>query len=145
MSTFDLTLGPDGRLAGTMKSRRGSMPIEFKRTGEAKVALAPPSPTVSKELEGDWDGLLQLPNGEFRMTIHFKNQADHTVMATVDIPSTNSFGMPLNDVKQTGQTVEFGIKVAHSSFQGTMNKDGTEIVGRWGHDAEAGPLTLRKK
>ena len=44
---FDLTLGPDGHMKG-MISGRGSQPVEFKRTGEAKVELIPASPAVSK-------------------------------------------------------------------------------------------------
>ena len=69
MATFDLTLGPDGRMKGTMSapqgpmSTQGSVPVELKRTGEAKVELIPRSPAVSKELEGDWEGSLHAPNG----------------------------------------------------------------------------------
>ena len=31
--------------------------------------------------------------------------------------------VPLNDMKQAGQKVEFGLKVANGSFEGTLNKD----------------------
>jgi len=53
--------------------------------------------------------------------------------------------LPLNDVKQIGQNVEFGIKVAHASFQGTLNQECTELAGQWGHEKSHMPLTLRKK
>jgi hypothetical protein len=145
MSICDLTLGPDGKLAGTISGRRGPVPIEFKRTGEAKVALPQSSPAVSKELEGDWEGTLPAPNGGFQLAVHFKNQADKTVAATIDILNRGTMGMPLNDVKQTGQKVEFGIKIAQSSFQGTLNKEGTEISGQWIHEVDSMPVTLRKK
>jgi hypothetical protein len=140
MSTpFDLTLGPDGNMKGTI-SRPGLPPVEFKRTGEAKVELIPASPAVSKELEGDWEGSL---NGAFRMVFHFKNQPDKTVMTTFDTP--NATDLPLNDVKQTGQKVEFGMRIAHGSFQGTLNIEGTELAGQFTHEANSVPLTLRKK
>src|ERR1039457_5090352 len=48
MAPFDLTLGSDGRMKGTISSPQGSLPVEFKRTGEAKVELIPASPAVSK-------------------------------------------------------------------------------------------------
>src|ERR1017187_3685543 len=97
MSTpFDLTLGPDGNMKGTI-SGPASQPVEFKRTGEAKVELIPASPAVSKELEGDWEGSLKMPNGGFRMVFHFKNQPDKTVMTTFD--TANATNLPLNDVK----------------------------------------------
>jgi hypothetical protein len=146
MSICDLTLGPDGKLAGTITGQRGGpLPIEFKRTGEAKVALPATSPAVSKELEGDWEGTLPAPNGGFQMAVHFKNQADKTVAATIDILNRGTMGMPINDVRQTGQKVEFGLKIAQSSFQGNLNKEGTELTGQWIHDADSLPLTLRKK
>jgi len=143
MSTpFDLTLGPDGNMKGTI-SRPGSPPVEFKRTGQAKVELIPASPAVSKELEGDWEGSLPMPNGGFRLVFHFKNQPDKTVKTTFDTPTATD--LPLNDVKQTGQKVEFGMRIAHGAFQGTLNKEGTELVGQFTHEANSMPLTLRKK
>ena len=152
MATFDLTLGPDGRMKGTMSapqgpmSTQGPMPVELKRTGEAKVELIPSSPAVSKELEGDWEGSLQVPNGaSFPMVFHFKNQPDKTVAATMDSPDRNAMAMPLDNVKQTGQKVEFGLKIAGASFQGSLNKEGTELALQMIHDASSMPLTLRKK
>ena len=139
---FDLTLGSDGTLKGTI-SGPGAQPVEFKRTGEAKVELIPANPAVSKELEGDWEGALKSPNGSFRMVFHFKNQPDKTVMATFD--TSNATNLPLNDMKQTGQKVEFGMRIAHGTFQGTLNKEGTELVGQFTHEANSTPLTLRKK
>jgi hypothetical protein len=143
MSTpFELSLGPDGSMKGTI-SRPGSPPVEFKRTGEAKVELIPASPAVSQELEGDWEGSLPMPNGAFRMVFHFKNQPDQTVRTTFDTPTATD--LPLNDVKQTGQKVEFGMRIAHGDFQGTLNPAGTELVGQFTHEANRTPLTLRKK
>src|ERR1035438_6895974 len=81
-------------------------PFEFRRTREAKVDLPPASPAVSKELEGDWEGMVQTPGGEISMAVHFKNQPDKTLVATIDMQG--STGLPINDVKQTGQKVEFG-------------------------------------
>jgi hypothetical protein len=77
------------------------------------------------------------------MVFHFKNQPDQTVLATFD--TSNATGLPLNDVKQTGQKVEFGMRIAHGTFQGTLNKEGTELAGQFTHEANGVPLTLRKK
>ena len=148
----DLTLGPDGTMKGTMSAPQDpmatqiSMPVELKRTGEAKVELIPASPAVSKELEGDWEGSLQAPNGVLLpLVFHFKNQPDKTVAATMDSPGRNAMAMPLNNVKQTGQKVEFGLKIAHAAFQGALNPEGTELAGQFTHEQDSTPLTLRKK
>jgi len=144
---FDLTLGADGTMTG-MASGMRTQAVEFKRTGEAKVKLIATSPAVSKELEGDWEGTLESPNGPFRMAFHFKNQPDHTVAATMD--SNDYKNMALDDVKQTGQKVEFAIKIAgedgEARFEGTLNKEGTELTGHLIHDAtKSAPLIMRKK
>lgn len=142
MNTFDLTLGPEGTLKGSI-SGSGAQPVEFKLTGEAKVELIPASPAVSRQLEGDWEGTLQMPNRPVRMAFRFKNQPDNTVMATFGADSDAV--LPLNDVKQTGQKVEFGMKVAHGRFEGTLNKEGTELAGQLTHGEHSTPLTLHKK
>jgi hypothetical protein len=145
MATFDLVLNPDGKMAGQVSNHGNLMPIEFRRTGEAKVELIPASPAVSKELEGDWEGSLQMPNGELRLVIHFRNQPDKTVAATMDTPVQGAAGTPLNNVKQTGQKVEFAIKVADASFQGSLNKEGKELIGQFTHEENSLPLTLKKR
>jgi hypothetical protein len=147
MAKVDLTLEPDGSMKGTITTPQGPgpAPIEFKRTGEAKVALIPVSPAVSKGLEGDWEGSLQMPNRAVRIIFHFKNQPNKTVAATIDTPDSGGMGLPLNDVKQTGQKVELGIKIAHARFQGTLNPECTELAGQFSHEENQAPLTLRKK
>jgi len=145
MAKFDLTLDPDGKMKGTMANGQMSQPIEFTRTGEAKVEVIPSSPAVSNDLEGDWEGVLEVPGHPLRIALHFKNQPDHTVVATFANLDMGAGSVPLNDVKQTGQKVEFGLKVAHGSFEGTLNKDGTELAGKLTHEGGSTPLTLRKK
>ncbi len=146
MASFDLTLGPDGRLKGTFSNPGMSVvPIEFRRTGEAQVQLIPPSPAVSKQLEGDWEGLLEVPYHPIRIALHFRNQADNTVAATFVNLDTGDKAVPLNDVRQAGQKVAFGLKVAHGSFEGTLSGDGTELVGQLTHEQQSMPVTLRRK
>jgi hypothetical protein len=145
MSKFELTLGPDGRMRGTLSNPRGTAPVEFKRTGEAKVELIPPSPAVSSELEGDWEGLLQTPGRAHRMIFHFRNQPGGTVAATVDTPDSGGIALPLNNVKQTGRKVEVGIRIAQAAFQGTLSPEGAELTGEFRHGDTVVPLTLRKK
>ena len=144
MAAFDLALDPDGKLKGTFSTPQGALPVEFKRTGEAKVELIPTSPAVSKDLEGDWEGSIELADRTVRIGVHLKNRPDKTVEATFS-PDASATRLPLNDVKQTGRTVEFGLKIAHAGFQGTLNEAGTELAGQWTHETDTVSITLRKK
>ncbi len=147
MAKFDLTLTPGATLKGAFTNPRLSVPIEFKRTGEAHVELMAPSPAVSKDLEGDWEGKLAAgPPQGFQIQLHFKNRPDGTVEATFKNLTMGQDAVPINDVRQSDRKVEFGLKVAHASFQGTLNKDGTVLEGHLTHEgAPPAPLTLRKK
>jgi hypothetical protein len=145
MAKVDLTLDSDGTMKGTLSNRGDSKPIEFKRIGEARVELIPACPAVSTQLEGDWEGSLQTPGRPFRIAFHFKNRSDNTVAASIDTPDTDAFGLPLNDVRQTDRRVQAGIRVAHATFEGTLNPEGTELAGQFRHEDSAMPLTLRRK
>jgi hypothetical protein len=144
MARLELTLDGD-KLSGTIANAGSSLPIEFKRTGEAKVKLPPISPAVSKDLEGDWAGTVKTPGPEFEVAVHFKNQPDGSVLATIDIPAQNALGMPLDNVKQSGDAVEFGLKIAQASFHGTLDKERGELKGQLGHEDQQMLLALKKK
>jgi hypothetical protein len=143
--TFELTLA-DGKLKGALLVQALSLVLEMQRTGDAKVEIAQASPAVSKELEGDWEGAISLPNGQSRpVVIHFKNQPDQTVEATIDSPSQGVQGLPLREVAQKGTVVEFAVQAVGGSYKGTLNKEGTEIAGEWTQGQGAAPLTLNLK
>jgi hypothetical protein len=141
---FELTLA-DGKLKGALLVQALSLALEMQRTGEAKVDIAPPSPAVSKELEGDWEGLVPVPNGQgLLIIIHFKNQPDQTVEATIDSPGQDAIGLPLKAVAQKGAILEFAVGVG-GSYKGTLNKEGTQIAGEWTQRQGEAPFTLNLK
>jgi hypothetical protein len=143
--TFELTLA-DGKLKGAVLVPALSVELEMRRTGDAKLDIAPPNPAVSKELEGDWEGALSLPDGQSRpIVIHFKNQPDRTVEATIESPTQGVRGFPLKEVAQKGAVVEFTVQAVGGSYKGTLNKEATEIAGEWTQRQAAAPLTLNLK
>jgi hypothetical protein len=73
--------------------------------------------------------------------IHFKNQPDQTVEATIDSPAQDAIGLPLKAVAQKGAVVEFAVGVG-GSYKGTLNEEGTQIAGEWTQRQAAAPITL---
>jgi hypothetical protein len=143
--TFELTLA-DGKLTGALLVEALSLVLEMQRTGDAKVDIAPPSPAVSKELEGDWEGAISLPNGQSRPVIlHFKNQPDQSVEATIESPTQGVPGFPLKEIAQKGAVVEFAVQAVGGRYKGTLNKEGTEMAGEWTQRQGTAPLTLNLK
>jgi hypothetical protein len=115
----------------------------MKGTGEAKVELPKSSPAVSGELEGNWEGILDTPNGPLKIVVHFKNQ-DKTVKATMDSPDQGSMDLPLTDVVQKGSAVAFQLRLVNGGYTGTLNKESTQLAGEWSQGGNSLPLTLKK-
>lgn len=143
--TFDCGLENPALMSCTLTdySLRGPVSVRMKRTGNAKVDLPKPSPAVTAELEGTWEGPLDTPAGTIPIVIHFKNQG-RTVKATVDTPGPNSTQLPITDVVQSGSAIEFQSRITRARFKGVMNKESTSIAGEWSRPGASLPLTFKK-
>jgi hypothetical protein len=141
--SFELTFAA-GKLIGTLSMQGHSLPLEMQRTGEAKVDVAPPNPAVSRQLEGDWEGTLSSPDGSLnrQVIVHFKNQPDRTVLATIDSPSQGARGLVLSGVVEKDGAVEFYLKGIGGSYKGKLNQQATEIAGEWTQRPGSAPLPL---
>ena len=141
---FDCNLENPASMPCTVNTPGGSLTTTMKRTGEAKVELPKSSPAVSTELEGNWEGSLETPGGTLRLVVHFKNQPDKTVKATLDSLDQNSTDLPLTDVVQNGSAVEFQLRLVNGGYKGTLNKEATQLSGEWTQGGSSLPLTLKK-
>ena len=142
--SFDCTQEGAASLQCAVNGPGGSLDSTLKRTGDAKIELPKSSPSVSAELEGNWEGAVETPNGNLRLAIHFKNQPDKTVKATMDSLDQNSMDLPLTDIVQSGASVEFQLRLVNGSYKGTMNKENTQIAGDWSQGGASLPLVLKK-
>lgn len=142
--SFDCSLESPPSMSCTLTTPGGSLTSAMKRTGEAKVDLPKASPAVSPELEGDWEGTVDTPNGPLRLAVHFKNQPDRTVKAAMDSLDQKSMDLPLTDILQKESAVEFQLKLVGGAYKGTLNKEATQLVGDWSQGGASLPLTLKK-
>jgi hypothetical protein len=76
--------------------------------------------------------------------VHFKNQPDKTVKATLDSLDQNSMDLPLTDVVQKGPAIEFQLRLVNGGYKGTLNKESTQLAGEWSQSGSSMPLTLKK-
>ena len=141
--SYELKVGR-GSLNGMVTIQGTALPLTMKRTGKANVTITPPSPAVSKELEGDWEGAL--PGAGHSVTFHFRNQSDNSVEATVASPDLHGVQNFVR-VMQMGSDVDLTLFVFGGSYKGTLSSDGTQITGSWTQNPGAPPLPLnmRKK
>jgi len=143
-----------GKFTGSVSVKGYSIPFEMTRTGDAKVELPPSNPAVPKELEGDWEGAFALPGGGTRpIAVHFKNQLDQTVAATLDSPSQGIRNLWLSIVELKGDAIYFALRgpgnTTNGSYKGAWNRSASELTGEWSQKQKPPsaplPLVLKKK
>src|SRR5258708_5876704 len=138
---FDGVLSDDGKtITGTYNTDQGgySIPFSLTRTGEAQLVLSSPkSAPIGKELEGTWNGTLDVAGTQKRLVLTMSNQPDSTSTGTIVSLDAGGMEIPVTIAqKATGVTVD--VKRVNGSFVGTLNADGTQLVGTW----TQGPLVL---
>ncbi|MGC4052971.1 MAG: hypothetical protein QM757_26900 [Paludibaculum sp.] len=141
---FVCKIGEPTAMSCSLNTPNGAVNFDLKRTGDGKVAVQKPSPAVSKTLEGDWEGSLETPQGGLKLVMHFKNQPDGTVKATLDSPIQGANGLIMSDITEKELAVELKVPVVGGSYKGTLNKEGNQITGEWSQGGNALALVMRK-
>jgi len=144
-----------GRLAGLLlddgKSINGefapegrieTVPFSLARKGDAHIAAPPKNAPISKAMEGVWKGAIAADGGEFPIVLKMSNQPDGTSIGLMN--SVNEgFELPVAIVQQ-GANLTLDVKALGSSYSGTLNAAGTELVGTYKSPEKALPLTFRR-
>ena len=144
--TFNGTLAADGKsIAGDFVMAEGghTIPFTLTRTGDARIAAAPKSPPIAKELEGTWNGALDLGGRHMRIVLKMANQADGTASGTLASPDGSGVDIP---IAMAQKAAHFTIDVSSvgASFVGVLNAAGTELTGQWTQRGSSLPLTFTR-
>ncbi len=141
--TFHGALAADGKsMKGTFSTHGMELPFELTRTGAAKIEAAPKSAAVSKELEGNWNGTLDVQGTPHQVGLRIINRSDGT--ATGFVISNDGAEVPITLIAQKESDVTLDVKSVSGSYAGTLKGDGTELAGTWTQGVFVGPLTFRR-
>ncbi len=137
-------LSADGKsMSGEVVATQGSAPFSLTRTGDARIAPAPKSPPIGKELEGTWNGTLDLGERQMRLVVRMANQPDGTATGTIVSPDGSGVDIPIA-ITQTASKVTIDVPSVGASYVGVLNAAGTELAGTWTQLSAALPLTFRR-
>ena len=140
-SLFSGTLAADGKsLAGDIAIAGMTIPFELSRTGEAKIAAAPKSPAIPKDLEGTWNGAV---GGKLRLIVKMANHADGTASGTIVSPDGSNKEIPMA-IALKGSRVLLDIDAVGAMFVGDLNAATGELTGTWSQATTSAPLTLSR-
>ena len=105
---------------------------------------APPDAARAQGLEGIWQGTLDAGGAKLRLVLKVTKKPDGTLAATLDSPDQGATGIPVDSITITGATLRFELRSAGGVYEGTINKEGTAIDGRWSQGPGSFPLVLSR-
>jgi hypothetical protein len=129
---------PDPKsIAGEFVTTEGgyTVPFNLSRTGDAKIAAAPRSAAIGKDLEGTWNGAIEFEGKKERLVLKMTNQADGSSVGTVRDLDGSNVEIPVA-MRQSASNVTIEVVAVAATFTGELK--GAELAGTWNQ----GPLSL---
>jgi hypothetical protein len=131
------------RISGEFSTKTGPLPLDFDRTGDARIYDLPPSARIRKELEGVWNGVLDVEGG-MHVIVKLANQADGTSSGTLISVDENDLTVPVV-IAQDDTKLTLTLPTVGSSYEGKVNAAGNEVSGTYTTSRGlALPLVLKK-
>jgi len=97
--------------------------------------------STTSPIVGDWEGTLD-PGAQpkKRIVVHIAAEQDGSLSGTIDYPDQSVSGIRITAITYKAHNLHFESAPNVSSYDGTLNADGTEIAGNWQQGGT--PLTL---
>jgi hypothetical protein len=143
---FDGTLSDDAKtMTGTFNTAEGgySIPFTLTRTGDPRIEPPIRNVAVGKELEGTWNGTLDINGKPSRLVLTVANQRDGTARAEMVFLDLAGMTVAIG-VGQKASSVTLDVKPLGGSFAGTLNAASNELVGAYSTEGITLPLTFRR-
>ena len=110
-----------------------NVPFDLKRTGDARIAAAPKSAPIGKELEGTWNGAIDVGGKQERLVLTLTNHADGTATGTIQDLDGSNVEIPIA-ITQKASNVTIDVAVVGASYTAAL-----ERKRRAGRHLDAGP------
>lgn len=141
--TFKGALSADGKsMSGDYTQGGYSMPFSITRVGDPKIEPPAKSAPIGKELEGIWNGTLDVNGMQRRLVLTMSNHPDGTATGSI-VNVDEGLEIPIAAITQKASSVTLDIKAVGGSYSGALNPEGTELVGILTQGSATLPLTFR--
>ena len=141
---FKGALSADGTAMSGDYSQGGyTVPFNLTRTGDARIEPPIKIAAISTELAGTWNGTLDVNGVQRSLILTMTNQPDGTAIGHF-VNVEEALEIPITSIAQKAATVTLDVKAVGGSYSGTLNPEGTELVGTLTQGSATLPLTLRR-
>jgi hypothetical protein len=125
-------------LTGTFTQSDQPFPLTFKRSEQAAVV-----PPPAKDFEGSWQGTLEAGGQKLRLVVTV-TKSDAGAYAGKFDSLDQGATIPIDTITVNGDAVRIEIKSAAIVYEGTLNKERTELTGTFTQGDQKFPLTLKR-
>ena len=122
-------------------------PAYAVNTVETQQNAQTQTPAVSvagQNLEGAWEGTLAVGAMNLRLVLKVAKAADGSFSAKLDSLDQGANDLPVDVISLKDGSIHFEMKRLLASFDGTFNKEGSEIAGKFIQGGASFPLTLKR-
>ena len=115
-------------------------PLALARTFAAQAEQkAPP-----RGIEGSWEGALDVGGAKLRLVLKISKEKDGSLAATLDSLDQDAMDLPVSSITVDGDALRFEMKIIGGNYEGTLNKDRSEVSGTWRQADTSLPLNLKR-
>ena len=144
---YEATLNKDRtELTGTFTQGGQNLPLTFKRSEPAAVTPQPksnPGQTTAKDFEGSWQGTLEAGGAKLRLVLTVTKSDAGAYKGKLDSLDQGAT-IPIDTITVNGDSVRFEIKSPEIVYEGTLNKDRTELTGTFSQGGQQFPLSFKR-
>ena len=129
-------------MSGDLAHSGASLPFSLTRTGGSRIEPPARSTPIGKELEGIWNGTLDVGGRPERLVLKMANQPDGTATGTILDIDGSRVEIPIA-MTQNASNVTIDVASVGGSYIAVLN-GGTELVGTWTQGPATLPLTFKR-
>ncbi|HLO00248.1 MAG TPA: alpha/beta hydrolase [Pyrinomonadaceae bacterium] len=97
-----------------------------------------------KVVEGTWQGTLETGGAKLRLAFEITKSPDGTLTGNLDSLDQGAMDIPINSIVLKDTNLRLEIKIIGGVYEGTLDEEGTTIVGHWEQGGVKLPLTFRR-
>lgn len=125
-------------LTGKFSQGGQELPLTLKRSEQAAVV-----PPLAKDFEGSWQGTLEAGGQKLRLVVTV-TKSDAGAYAGKFESLDQGATIPIDTITVNGDAVRMEIKSAAIVYEGTLNKERTELTGTFTQGDQKFPLTFKR-
>lgn len=139
---FKGTLSKDGKsLSGDFTQGGGTIPFALSRTGDAKIEPVPKSTAITKDIEGSWEGALNVEGKTLRLALKLSNSPDGARGTLISIDQGGG-EIPITTIVQTGTSVKLVLRPIAANYDGKFEEG--KLTGTWTQGPTSFPLVFAR-